>query len=369
MRKLPAPFLVAAFLSAVIALAGAAGLAYGGKVDVSVPAATADASMESQMRACAALQGGIDAPVPAATDCLQAILVRAVEEDRFDEIIALQGRLFEMRLFGACHSAGHLAGVQLASEFGVESSFDRMFHRNPVEDKDFLCTTGIVHGLVQGSTLGDPPYDLPGLARQCISVEQVHPSYSNECGHYYGHAVWRTVKAIDSRLAVECSRLASASDSQADRACVGGAIMEKFDLQAANYDPTGQRGVLAKPPSYAAARDICSALQDSPESIVEGCWGGVGWLLAMKAREALDRLDTSTQEGRDMAVAEYQSALDNCEIGSCVVNFIEHFRYEDFESGIAARVCASPDSAPKVDRAAFGYFCAETLKMRNLPES
>lgn len=366
MRRVPFPILIAVLLLAGVTFTSVLALVYAGKVDI--PAAeAANETMEGQLRACAVLQGGVDAPVPAATGCLQEVLVQAVEDNRFDEMIAVQGELVGMRLFGACHSAGHLAGVQLARQFGVEASFDRMFQQKPVAEKDFVCTTGIVHGLVQGATLGDPPYDLPGLARQCTAVEQVHPSYANECGHYFGHAVWRTVKAIDSRLAEECGRLASASGSQSDLACMGGAIMEKYDLQAANYDPTGQRGALADPPSYAEARGICKALRGSPESILDGCWGGAGWLLAMRAREVLSGLDMGTKKGQDAAFNEYQAALSNCDRGSCAVNFIEHSRTEDFENGTVARVCASPGSAPKVDRPTLAAFCASALGMRNLP--
>jgi hypothetical protein len=303
--------------------------------------AAREASTQERITSCPLLQGSQVRQNEEAVTCLQSALTDAVLGGTFSQVGALATVLAQSNAHSACHAAGHRAGVELDRVQPMDKSLALMFGAGETTPEP-VCVAAVVHGLVQGHVTGEPPYELEYLASQCTALEGVSTEYANECAHYFGHAVWKTVRSLTPAIGVECARLADAAASFGENACVGGAIMQMFQLQDKNYDPSIPGALERQPPQYDEIVKLCDVFNDGPESTLEGCWGGAGWLLAMRAEQNLVEDPRSGAAGHDQAVREYVRAMGLCARGSCLENLVTHFRIEDYASGVVEQVCSTP---------------------------
>lgn len=298
-----------------------------------------------KLDACEELQPESDNQQENVVECLTRVLVAAVENGTYDEILARTEHLRQGRLQSSCHAAGHRAGNILYEEYGIDEALARTFPENPgrtTTPVDYICTSALVHGLVGGGDAGgDAPVD---IAASCLSLDRVDYRYTHECAHFYGHGVWRRVGELGPKLAQECNLLAGSTTGLAPEICVTGAVMQIFDLQTKHYDPSNETAKRRETPSREVLETLCDGVADD-RSYTDGCRGAVGWLAAMRAQDVLDEHDENADEYYDLAVRTYADELGICREGNglheqCVQNFITHFRPQAYHNGIARDVCA-----------------------------
>lgn len=303
--------------------------------DTPAPASAID--VVKNMRRCGALQGAAEVAQPEAVDCYRDTLRSALLGGQYEEVFAVIDELRAGNSWAACHAAGHQLGEELITEdiLGFDEAAAALFGGVP-RPVDWVCTASIVHGLVQGSVSGEPPYDLRSLADSCLALEAVDPSYLNECAHYFGHAAWKQVEQINMGLVEVCDMLGAAPDYLGFDPCMTGATMTKFHLQDALYGD----GQQPPPPPYTEIEALCDAYEGQAERVVHACWGGAGWLLANRVDTTLQQMSGATT---DAILAVYVDGLSRCRFDQCLDNFMSHLRTADYHNGVAERLCASPE--------------------------
>jgi hypothetical protein len=296
------------------------------------------ASPAPVIRACIATQGPDVKQNPETVDCLARALVDAVRTGQYAEVLALRPELEGTTANASCHAAGHAAGIELVGMYGMEGTIDRLF-TGPEESVEYTCTAALVHGLVAGSTSGEPPFDFEGVAGQCLRLEETNFSYANECAHFFGHAVWRSVGALSADIAEVCSFLDSNDEPNPKRTCIGGAIMQKFDLQTKHYDPTNTEAQNKLPPKLSELTGLCDVFDGQDVETTEGCMGAVGWLAAVSTNDKLD-YDKSGPEWDAKALPVYLEAVAVCDgDAECHRNFINHLRVNAYSGPVARELC------------------------------
>lgn len=296
------------------------------------------ASPAPVIRACIATQGTDVKQNPKTVGCLTRALVDAVRAGRYAEVLALRPELEGTTANASCHAAGHAAGIELVGMYGMKGTIDRLF-TGPEEHVEYTCTAALIHGLVAGSTVGAPPFDLESVAEQCIRLEETNFSYSNECAHFFGHAVWRSVGELSPELAEVCSLLKGRATTNPVRTCIGGAIMQKFDLQTKHYDPTNTSAQRKLPPKLSELTGLCDVFAGEDVETKEGCMGAVGWLAAVSTNDKLD-YDKSGPEWDAKALPVYLEAVAVCDgDAECHRNFINHLRVNAYSGPVAREVC------------------------------
>ena len=286
----------------------------------------------SRIMKCSDIQGLAleinEAAVVCAMDTMRASLKAGTYTQIYDVVPMMQ----KTNLRIACHQAAHRLGVELLESKSSAEVVEQMFESKP-QPVDDICTHSLVHGLVQGMTTEKAEYALQEVADQCLYLEQINPYYTDECAHYYGHAVWKKVKKFNDELGDYCKYLYVTGDKRHVIACMGGVIMQKYDLQI--YTPMTDAGErVLTPPTYAEIGTICDVYRNSDKLIQDGCMSGIGWLAPTTALSRLDGLDLDGQ------VAEYKTALATCEANEeCERTFLFHFRVDAYRSGVVTRVC------------------------------
>lgn len=315
------------------------------------------------MRVCTAVQGDRLQQYEPAVQCYMDVLRTAVTSGSFSGVLALADELGTSNAYAACHSAGHRLGVEfVTSGRRMDEVLADLFSGRPSPSEE-VCTMAIVHGLVQGHIQGDPPFELEYLAGQCLALEAVNPRYANECAHYFGHAAWKSVKAIDLELASICELLAAGVASYAENSCLGGAVMDKYRRQDSNYDPSVD-GAIHNPPSYEEIETLCDPFDSARAESRDACWGGAGWLLANRADALISDAWVDDEAGRARAVDVYVDAINRCEGPSCLENFLTHFRVADLHNGVAVAVCRSDRLDPSLGLVHLRGVCEDQLRRR-----
>lgn len=315
------------------------------------------------MRVCTALQGDQLQQYEPAVQCYMDVLRTASASGVYVDVLALAEELGTSNAYAACHSAGHRLGVEFVSSGRrMHEVLGDLFNGRPSPSEE-VCTMAIVHGLVQGHIQGDPPFELEYLAGQCLALESVNPRYANECAHYFGHAAWKSVKAIDLELASICELLADGVASYAENSCLGGAVMDKYRRQDSNYDPSVE-GAIRNPPSYGEIESLCDPFEDAREESRDACWGGAGWLLANRADALISDSWVDDEAGRARAVDVYVDAINRCRGPSCLENFLTHFRVADLHNGVAVEVCRSERLDPALGLTHLRGVCEDQLRRR-----
>lgn len=269
-----------------------------------------------------------EAAVRCAMDTMRASLTAGTYTQIYDVVPQMQ----KTNLRIACHQAAHRLGVELLKSGSGTEMVRQMFEGRP-QPVDDICTHSLVHGLIQGMTTERSEYDLQEVADQCMSLEKINPYYTDECAHYYGHAVWKKVDKLDDQLGDYCKYLYVTGDKRHVIACMGGVIMQKYDLQI--YTPMATTGTrMLTPPTYEEIMTICDAFKNSEKLYQDGCMSGIGWLAPTTALSRLDGLDLDGQ------VKEYKKALATCVANEeCERTFLFHFRTDAYGSGVVTRVC------------------------------
>lgn len=308
------------------------------------------------LQECLKLQFGRNETNPEATDCFRESLYLAVKFDQFDQVFALQDQINASGAYGPCHSGAHLAGVDLVSEAPMHEILPTLFG-TVVPGKDVVCTTGLVHGLVQGSALGAPPFDLLYLAEQCISIQDLKTDYAVECAHYFGHVAYKNYNSLDDNVAKACELLEEKDRSGMVASCVGGALMQKTSLQDDTYNPTAMDTEIVSldPPSYEESTRMCSHYDSYPnKAILESCWNGIGWLLAMRSAKNINDLDSTSPAD---ITREYITGVNYCEFDDCTYTYLLHLRPEDHDSKAVNNLCVSGDVTVTPSAAPFEDMC------------
>lgn len=338
----------------------------GGSTDASpsTAATAAPGEVSAAIKRCTQMSTGSDAINQPAIDCFKSALRLAISSDHYDEVLAQADDLNHSEAYGTCHNAAHQIGVALIEEGNtMQDVLQTMFKGKEAPPED-VCTLAIVHGLVQGNVQNDPPYDMDYLAAQCLSLMKVNPRYANECSHYYGHATWKTVGSISADLADLCAKLEPGDSADTENACMAGAVMTKYGLQEGYGDETVSKQ-LDQPPAYTDAIHLCDPLAAGRVKSYEACWGGIGWLLALRANHTLEPLrGTDLDSHHEESVAEWVTAMNYCKGIPCMSNFMTHFAFDDYHNGVVRDVCLSPDAHPDVDRGYFYNFCNIMLERR-----
>jgi len=299
-----------------------------------------DASAESRLRICQALQGDSDLQQENVVVCLSALMEDLVRAGRYPELLDLTETLRNSRLQASCHAAGHRVGAELYEELPVESALAQIFGGEP-RPVDYICTTALVHGLIGGGE--NDGTDRAALAAHCLRLDTVDVNYTHECAHFYGHGVWRAVGELNAELAEECAHLDGSASGLATEVCLTGAVMQKFDLQTKLYDPFNEKAVERRPPAAAELRGLCDPFAAMPAT-ARGCWGAVGWLAAMRAQ---GRLEAGRED--DPAYAETATAIYTEELllcageSSCQLNFLTHFHPSAYRNGVTLETCRRAD--------------------------
>ena len=341
----------------------------GGSADVSEDAAALAESavragdVTKAMRVCTALQGDRLQQHEPAVQCYMNVLRTASTSGVFGDVLALAQELGTSNAYAACHSAGHRLGVEFVTAGRrMHEVLNDLFggRQSPSEE---VCTMAIVHGLVQGHIKDEPPFELEYLAEQCLALEEVNTRYANECAHYFGHAAWKSVLAIDLELASICELLATGVASYAENSCLGGAVMDKYRRQDSNYDPSLE-GAIRNPPSYEEIESLCDQFADARAESRDACWGGAGWLLANRADALIADAWVDDEAGRARAVDVYIDAINRCEGPSCLENFLTHFRVADLHNGVAVAVCRSDRLEPALGLTHLRGVCEDQLRRR-----
>lgn len=338
-------------------------LSDGGSLNVSeIDASEFDAA--SAVQRCLALQYGKTETNPEATECFRESLYLAVKLDQFDKVFAIQPQINQSGAYGPCHSGAHLAGVDLVRDKKMHEILPVLF-REVVPGKDSVCTTGLVHGLVQGSALGEPPFDLQYLADQCIKIQELKPDYASECSHYFGHVAYKNYKTLDDKVAKACELLLARDESGMTSSCVGGALMQQLSLQDDTYNPTAMDTELVSmnPPQYSESITLCEAYDSYPNDLIlKSCWGGIGWLLAMRTSNELDRLSSQDLEN---ITKEYVSGINYCKFDDCVWTYLLHLRPADYPTPAAEKLCADPGVMVETETHSFKDICEYVVALRN----
>lgn len=305
----------------------------------SVTPGRVDASTATSLRACLLTQGESLRQNPETVECLTVVLVDAVDAGTYAEVLGLRAELEGSTAGTSCHAAGHAAGIELVGRFGMDGTIDRLFD-SPGEETEYTCTAALVHGLVGGMTSGEPPFDLEFTAAQCRRLEiEANFNYSNECAHFYGHAVWRSVGELSPAIADLCSMLGSSDTRSRQRTCISGAIMQKFDLQTKHYDPGNAEAQQKLPPALSEIDGLCEVFAGEEFDVTEGCMGAVGWLAAISTNDKLEYTD-SGPEWDAAALPVYLEAISVCdENAECHRNFINHLRANAYRGPVARELC------------------------------
>ena len=310
----------------------------------------------SAVQECLKLQFGRNETNPEATDCFRESLYLAVKFDQFDQVFALQTQINASGAYGPCHSGAHLAGVDLVQDSPMHEILPILF-KTVVPGKDIVCTTGLVHGLVQGSALGDPPFDLPYLAEQCILVQDLKSDYATECAHYFGHVAYKNYNSLDEKVAKACELLQEKDRAGMVASCVGGALMQKTSLQDDTYNPTAMDTeiVSLNPPLYEESINMCSQYNSYPnKAILESCWNGIGWLLAMRSSRNITDLQNPSSE---TVTNEYIKGVNYCLFDECTYTYLLHLRPEDHDSQAVKDLCVSNKVTVNTSAASFNDMC------------
>jgi len=291
------------------------------------------------MRACVLTQGESLRQNPVTVECLTGVMVDAVEAGTYADLLGLRAELEGSSAGYSCHAAGHAAGLELVERFGMDGTIDRLFD-GPVEETEYTCTAALVHGLVGGMTDGEPPFDLEFVASQCRRLEaEANFNYSNECAHFFGHAVWRSVGELTPAIADLCSLLGSSDTRSRQRTCISGAIMQKFDLQTKHYDPSNAEAQQKQPPPLSELFGLCDVFAGEEFDVTEGCMGAAGWLAAVSTNDKLE-YESSGPEWDAAALPVYLEAIAVCDGNAeCHRNFINHLRANAYRGPVAREVC------------------------------
>ena len=288
--------------------------------------------ISARIMKCSDIQGEAieinEAAVVCAMDTMRASLKAGTYTQIYDIVPLMQ----KTNLRIACHQAAHRLGVELLESISSDEIVEQMFEAKP-QPVDDICTHSLVHGLIQGMTTEQDAYDLQEVADQCLYFEKINPYYTDECAHYYGHAVWKKVNKFNDELGDYCKYLYTTGDKRHVIACMGGVIMQKYDLQI--YTPMSTVGErILTPPTYEEIDTICDAYRNSEKLIQDGCMSGIGWLAPTTALSRLDGLNLDEQ------VVEYKKALATCKANEeCERTFLFHFRVDAYGSGVVTRVC------------------------------
>jgi len=291
------------------------------------------ADISARIMECADIQGQEVEINEAAVVCAMDTMRASLKAGTYTQIYEVVPQMRQTNLRIACHQAAHRLGVELLKSVKPQEMVDMMFKSEP-RPVDDVCTHSLIHGLIQGMTEEENSYELRQIADQCMYLKSVHEYYYiDECAHYYGHAVWKKVKSFNEDIGLYCKYLYEDGDPRHVIACMGGVIMQKYDLQL--YTPMSDNpGVMLTPPSYEEIELICDAYRNSDKLIQDGCMSGIGWLAPTTALSRLHGLDLDGQ------VVEYKRALATCNTNpECERTFILHFRVDAYKSGVAARVC------------------------------
>lgn len=313
---------------------------------------------------CITLQYGSFELIPEVVDCFRESLYLAVKSDQFDKIVDMQDTINRSGAYGSCHPGAHLAGVDLVKEKPMHELLPIIFKKTS-QGKDDVCTTGLIHGLVQGSAVGEPPFDLSYLVEQCERIQLFKPEYAPECAHYFGHVTYKNFNSLNNDVATTCELLLANDSTNMTPSCVGGALMQKLSLQDATYDPEKPMDLTSismNPPDFSETISMCTVYNSYPnELILRSCWGGIGWVLAIKSITEIEKLNNP---GFEYIIAKYAQGLNYCKFDDCVWTFLQTLRMEDYVNPNARSLCTSNMVKVKTTSESFSNICDFVIASR-----
>lgn len=290
-------------------------------------------TIDVRIMKCAQIQGDSIDINEAAVTCSMNAMRTALLNGTYTLIYKVVPLMEKTNLRIACHQASHRLGIELLESLTPDEVVRMMFDGKE-QPRDAVCTHSLVHGLVQGMTTEKASYDLRAVAEQCVNLTRINEYYTDECAHYYGHAVWKQVKDFSPEVGTYCAYLLVGKDARGVTACMGGVIMQKYDLQV--YNPmTSSSSRTNSPPTYEEIDKICTPYRQGDIMFLNGCMSGIGWLAPTTA------LSNINSASLDEQVKEYKKALATChENIECERTFLYHFRVDAYPSGVVSRVCA-----------------------------
>jgi hypothetical protein len=290
-------------------------------------------TIDTRIMKCAQIQGDATEINEAAVTCSMDAMRTALLNGTYTRIYKMAPLMEKTNLRIACHQAAHRLGVELLESLTSDEVVQMMFDGKE-QPRDAVCTHSLVHGLVQGMTTERESYDLQDVADLCVAMTSINEYYTDECAHYYGHAVWKQVKDFSPEVGTYCAYLLVGKDARGVTACMGGVIMQKYDLQV--YNPmTSSSEHTNSPPTYEEIDEICTPYRQGDIMFLNGCMSGVGWLAPTTA------LSNINSASLDEQVKEYKKALATChENIECERTFLYHFRVDAYPSGVVSQVCA-----------------------------
>jgi hypothetical protein len=224
--------------------------------------------------------------------CVQEALLaagdRVAEVHKAAEVAASRDPWFA----DACHLGSHEAGHDLARKAGAVKALSLVSN---------MCSSGLIHGIFDavGADLSSKQ-NWKLLAETCINLRSRGPA---ACPDGMGHAAWDATG--DATAAEEICTLFT--DSSARSECSEGVVMQRFE-------PATEGVNRARDLRPADPTKICRSRSDA--SILDGCYRGIGWLLANDLAAKADAVGalrgSVSEKAIPLLVDVFRSGLNTC---------------------------------------------------------
>lgn len=264
-----------------------------------------------------------DAIEASAIDCVSLVLEDAIRNEKARAVMPFLKEMNKKSGFARiCHIASHRAGIKA---FNKNESLIKQ-HDNV---NSITCDSGMYHGFWEAVGYSKPSLEVwTELTSWCESQGNIVSDAGN-CGDAAGHAAYDATK--DQHAAVDLVCYLFSADVLISE-CVEGVLMQRF------IPGSGSPGDDPLPP-LDQLHELCSVLKDKKQSIAKGCFKGVGWLLAQKAKPDNEKLLSES-----VKVAEYTCALLGRGKNDCADRFYETMKTRTFiKSQLNEGVCNERD--------------------------
>lgn len=276
-------------------------------------------------------------------ECMYDLLSYVALSGRSGELVSDSAPYARPEMWATCHAVGHSLGpALLESGMSPDEAIVAALGAQPHERADVFCAAAVVHGVVDGVSVGAGSEDLERIASYCAYAHRAHPYYGSECAHYFGHTVWDVTSSAGVEAAEACALLEPFEVRGGLESCMGGAVMARFGLQEAAY---GAEVVGVSLPDVGEVLSLCGPLEDYGFRAFDGCWGGAGWLLSKHLIATMNEIDPKgefaafPQSLVGEALEAHSSLLEVCGTPNCVATLLQHMRPQEWTNGLGHAVC------------------------------